>query len=136
MEFVYGFLIFAIVYFVAAWILTGISKRQISASFAGVTRREIEQAMAAAGVFKGWVQVNGDGQINQRLGVLRGGRKGRPIMSFSIEEEDGSVVLQVWLSEWYAVMGAIEVAHTVQFLLKRRKAFTAALALEAERATV
>ncbi|MET4049479.1 MULTISPECIES: hypothetical protein [unclassified Rhodococcus (in: high G+C Gram-positive bacteria)] len=136
MGYLYGFFIFAIAYFISAWILTGISKRQIHATFSRVTPRDIEQAMADAGVFKGWVQVDGEGQINQRLGLLRGGRKGRPVMSFSIEPEDSVVVLQVWLSQWVAVWGAIEVAHTVQFLLKRRKAFDAVAALELERTTV
>lgn len=135
MGYLYGFFIFAIVYFISAWILTGIAKRQIRATFTGITPRDIEQAMANAGVFKGWVKVNGEGQINQRLGFLRGGRKDRPVMSFAIEPEDDAVVLQIWLSEWIAVWGAIEVAHTVQFLMKRRKAFDAVAALELERTT-
>lgn len=87
------------------------------------------------GVFKGWVRVDGEGHINQRLGMLRGGRKGRPVMSFAIEEENGEVVLQIWLSQWVATLGAIEVVHTAQFLLKRRKAFDAAAALEVARTT-
>lgn len=135
MEFVWGFLIFAIAYFISAWILTGISRRQIRSSFRGVTPRDIEQALAEAGVFKGWVRVDGEGHINQRLGMLRGGRKGRPVMSFAIEEENGEVVLQIWLSQWVATLGAIEVVHTAQFLLKRRKAFDAAAALEVARTT-
>lgn len=136
MEFVYGFFIFAISYFVIAWILTGISKRQMRASFTGVSPKEIEQALARAGVFKGWVQVDGEGQINQRLGFLRGGRKGRPVMSIAIEQENDAVALQVWLSQWVSTLGAIEVVHTAQFLLKRRKAFEAAADLELGRTTV
>lgn len=122
MEIIYGFFIFAGVFFIMAAILGVFAKRQIDFYLVGASVDDAKLALESSGVLRsGWKSCDGRGQINIRPGFLLGGRDGRPIMSIDIEAEPQGARIQIWLSAWISKFGIMEPAHSIGVMMRRRK---------------
>jgi hypothetical protein len=122
MDFIYGLFIFAIAVFILAAILQVIAKRQLDFHLIGAPVDETAHILTTSGVLRGgWKPANGRGQINIRPGLLLGGRKGRPVLSMDLEEDDEGTHVQIWLSAWVSKWGVMEPFQSTMIILRRNK---------------
>ncbi|CAM3900866.1 hypothetical protein H7J08_30420 [Mycobacterium frederiksbergense] len=122
MEIIYGFLIFAGIFFIAAVILGVFAKRQIDFHLIGASIDDAKFTLETSGVLRsGWKPCDGRGQINIRPGFLLGGRDGRPVLSIDIEADPQGARIQIWLSAWISKFGIMEPAHSLGVMMRRHK---------------
>jgi hypothetical protein len=122
-DFLAGFLLFVVVYFVAMWILSATARRRRYF----FTSAPTETALAAcADRFSRmmWKQVQGEGDLNYRYRwnlSVKGSRP--PVISISADiDQDGDTQIQMWLASATSYMGVINQCERValkQFAIKR-----------------
>lgn len=122
MDFITGFIVFAIVVFIAAVVLGAMAKKQTDFHLVGASRDEAYAVLTDSGVLRGgWKTSNGDGNINIRPGFLLGGRNDRPILSIDLEEDQEGTHVQIWMSAWISKYGMIEPMQSAVLLMRHRK---------------
>lgn len=123
MDWVFGFFVFAAVFFAAAAILNVMAKRQADFRVVGGSANDLVALLEQSGALSsGWKRTQGKGNINLKLGFLRGGRAGRPVLSIDVADVPEGAHVTVWMSEWKTAVGKIiEPAHTIPVILRRNR---------------
>lgn len=122
MDLIFGFFIFAIVFFVAAVILGIFAKRQSDFHLLGANADEARAVLEHSGVLQsGWKPASGEGQINIRPGFLRGGRQERPVISIDLDPSAQGTHVRIWLSAWIQNYGVMEPVHSIGVILRRNR---------------
>ena len=122
MEFVVGFFIFAVAVFIVGAVLQVIAKRQLDFHLLEASVADARNVLINSGVLRGgWRQADGPGQINIRPSFLRGGRKGRPVISIDLEPDDEGTHVQIWFSAWISTLGVVEPFQSSVVILRRNK---------------
>lgn len=123
MDWIFGFFVFAIVFFIAAGILTVVAKRQADFRVVGGSARELVAILEQSGALdSGWKRTQGKGDVNIKLGFLRGGRDGRPVLSVDVNDVPEGAHVTVWMSEWKTAVRAImEPVASIAVILRRNR---------------
>lgn len=123
MDWIFGFFVFAFVFFVVAGILTVIAKRQADFRVVGGNARELMAILEHSGALNsGWKRTQGKGDVNIKLGFLRGGRDGRPVLSVDVSDVAEGAHVTVWMSEWKTSVRAImEPVASIAVILRRNR---------------
>lgn len=123
MDWIFGFFVFAIVFFIAAGILTVVAKRQADFRVVGGSARELMTILEQSGALdSGWKRTQGKGDVNIKLGFLRGGRDGRPVLSVDVNDVPEGAHVTVWMSEWKTAVRAImEPVASIAVILRRNR---------------
>lgn len=122
-DWIFGFFVFAIVFFIAAGILTVIAKRQADFRVVGGSASELLALLEQSGALdSGWKRTSGKGRINIKLGFLRGGRADRPVLSIDVSDVAAGAHVTVWMSEWKtAVRSIMEPVPAIAVILRRNR---------------
>lgn len=123
MDIIFGFFVFAVVFFIAAGILTVIAKRQADFRVVGGSAQELLVLLEQSGALNsGWKRTQGRGGVNIKLGFLRGGRDDRPVLSIDINDVSEGAHVTAWMSEWKTVaIGIMEPMPAIAVILRRNR---------------
>lgn len=122
-DWIFGFFVFALVFFIVAGILTVIAKRQADFRVVGGNARELMSILEQSGALNsGWKRTQGKGDVNIKLGFLRGGRNDRPVLSIDVNDVAEGAHVTVWMSEWKTAVRAImEPVPAIAVILRRNR---------------
>lgn len=117
MDFVFGFVMFALAYFVSMWILTAVARRHMfRRSLASVDATLMRCDSKFTSFF--WKRVDGPGDLNvqYRFNLPIRGQKA-PVVSVSAEPAtDGpGTDVEVWMSSWTSLYGIANGGERVTF---------------------
>lgn len=123
MDWIFAFFVFAVVFFIAAAILTVIAKRQADFRVVGGSAVELMAALEQSGALNsGWKRTQGRGDVNIKLGFLRGGRGDCPVLSVDVNDVPEGAHVTVWMSEWKtAVRSIMEPVPAIAVILRRNR---------------